>query len=135
MIETPIHREYVRTDNWSVVAKIHKDKDADTEEWTEVKVPDLAAGGLLFLTDLTFEKGDELWFDLEIDPMTPGIYGKIRMKAKGEIRGDRGIRDEKHAYSVEFLEISETDKIRLDELILLNTIKYKVDAETDIFDR
>ena len=135
MYETPINREYVRTDNWSVVAKTSKDKDAET--WIDVLVPDVAAGGLLFLADVEYIIGDELWFELRIDPMTPGVYGTIRMVVRGAVRGDRGMRNEKHAYSVVFTEISDGDKIRLDELIRLTNFRYKVDSDpgTEIFNR
>jgi len=133
MFETPTKREYVRTDNWAVVAKICKDENAG--QWFDVLVPDVSSGGLLFLTDLEFMKDDALSFDLQIDPMTPGIYGIIRMKAKGAVRGDRGVRNGKRAFSVEFTEMSETDKIRLDELIRLTNFRYKMDEGTTIFDR
>ena len=135
MLETPINREYVRTENWSVVAKTSKDGDAEPEQWTSVQVPDLAAGGILFLTDITYEKGDSMWFDLQIDPMTPGVYGTIKIKTKGEIKAVRGKREELNAYAVAFLDMTDSDKIRLDELVRLTNFRYKVDGETDIFDR
>ena len=133
MLEPQINREYVRTDHWSVIAKISRDENA--EKWIDVQIPNLAAGGLLFLTDLVFENGDELWFDLLIDPMMPGIAGKIPMRAKGVVRGDRGMKDGLHAYSVEFLVISNSNRIRLDELVRMTNYKFKLDAESDIFDR
>ena len=133
MLETPIQREYVRTDNWSVTAKVSKDENA--EQWVEVQVPNLAAGGLLFLSKTKYDIGDILWFDLLIDPMTPGITRKIPMKAKGEVRGDRGETGGTYSYSVVFTEISKGDRIRLDELVHMTNYKYKLDAEADIFDR
>jgi len=133
MLETRINREYVRTDYWSVVAKMSRDEIS--EQWVEVRVPNLAAGGLLFLSDLTFENGSELWFDLIIDPMMPGISGTIPMKVKGVVRGDRGIKDGLHAYSVEFVAISNSNRIRLDELVRMTNYKYKLENESDIFDR
>ena len=133
MLEAQINREYVRTDNWSIVAKVCRDEY--TGKWVDVKIPNVAAGGLLFLTEATFEVGETLCFDLLIDPMTPGISGKIPMKAKGVVRGDRGMRDGLHAYSVEFTEISKSNRIRLDELVRMTNYKYKLDSESDIFDR
>lgn len=133
MLANQINREYVRTDSWSVVAKVSRDENA--EQWTEVKIPNVAAGGLLFLTDLEFADDDELWFDLLIDPMMPGIAGKIPMKVKGVVRGDRGIKDGLHAYSAVFTMISKGDRIRLDELVRMTNVKYKMDSESDIFDR
>ena len=73
-------------------------------------------------------------FDLHIDPMTPAIPRTIRMKVKGEITGDRGEKDDKRMFSVKFTEISKGDRIRIDELIRMTNLKYKVDAGIDNFD-
>jgi len=40
-----------------------------------------------------------------------------------------------NAYSVAFTEISNSDRIRLDELVRITDSKYKMDIETDLFDR
>jgi len=133
MIETRINREYVRTDCWSVIAKTCKEENG--YNWLEVRIPNIAAGGLLFLSSEQYEAGDYLWFDLQIDPMTPGVVGNIRMKVKGQIKGDRGKREGLHSYSVEFTEISKSDRIRLDELIRMTNFKYKLESTSDIFDR
>lgn len=133
MLEPQINRAYVRTSNWSISAKTSK--DIDGERWVNVQVQDLAAGGLLFLTESSHELGEALWFDLLIDPLTPGVNGKIPMKIKGEIRGERGGKDGMHAFSVAFTEIAHSDRIRLDELVRMTTYKYKVDSGLDIFDR
>ena len=133
MIRQQIQREYVRTDNWSIIAKINKDKDSD--QWDDVKIPNMAAGGLLFLSDIPFAAGDLLWFDLLIDPMAPGIPGKIPVKLQGEVCGIREAPNNQNAYSVEFVEISKGDRIRLDELVRMTNYKYKLDSEADIFDR
>lgn len=130
MLDTPINREYVRTDSWSVVAKVSKEDPPD--RWVEVKVPNIAAGGLLFTSSAAYETGAVLWFDLQIDPIMPGITGKIKMKAKGEIRGNRGEKDGMCSYFVVFSEIRKNDRIRLDELIQRTSVKYKMDSESDI---
>jgi len=125
MLVTPINRQYVRTGNWSITAIVSK---ADTQQWGDASVKDIAAGGLLFLTDMPYQKGDLLRFDLQIDPMTPGISRKIRMKASGEIIGDRGTREGRYAFSVRFTEISREDRIRIDELVRLTNYQYKIGA-------
>ena len=131
MLENPINRKYVRTGNWSVTATVSK---GDAQQRSDAIVLDIAAGGLLFLTDMSYESGDLLRFDLQIDPMAPGISRKIRMKVKGEVIGDRGMRGGKHAFSVKFTEISKEDRIRIDELIRMTNYKYKLDSELDYFD-
>ena len=127
MWENPTNRAYVRTNTWSVTAKVSKDETA--EEWFDALVLDMAAGGLLFLSEIPHETGDALWFDLLIDPMTPGIHGKIPMKAKGEVRGNRGMRNGMNSYSVAFTEISKGDKIRLDELVRMSNTAYSSDID------
>ena len=132
-MEQQSNREYVRTDNWSVNAKVSKDRDA--ERWLPVEVPNIAAGGLLFLTDMVFNVGDELWVDMMIDPLTPGITGKIPMMVQGDITVDRGLVKGLHAYAVRFTVISHSERIRLDELIRITNYKGRLDEQADIFDR
>ena len=129
MLKTPVNREYVRTDSWSVVAKVSKEDPP--ERWVEVKVPNVAAGGLMFTTDTPFSIGDTLFFDLQIDPITPGIARIIKIKAKGEVRGDRDLNNGLHSYGVEFLDIKKNDQIRLDELVRMTSVKYSMDSEAD----
>ena len=133
MMEAPSSRGYVRTDNWSVDAKVSKEKDA--EDWIPVGVPNIAAGGLLFTTDNEFEIGDELWISLMIDPLTPGITSKIPMTVKGAVNVDRGKTAGKHSYAIRFIEISNNDQVRLDELIRLTNYAGHLAGEADIFDR
>ena len=127
MLDNPIKRAYVRTNTWSITAKVSDSEDADV--WYDALVLDMAAGGLLFLTNSLYEAGDELWFDLQIDPMTPGILGKIPVKAKGEIRGNRGMRNGLNSYSVAFTDISKSNRIRLDELVRMTNTAYTADAD------
>jgi len=127
MWENPSNRAYVRTNTWSVTAKVSKDESA--VEWFDALVLDMAAGGLLFLSEITHETGDALWFDLQIDPMTPGIHGKIPMKMKGEVRGNRGMRNGMNSYSVAFTDISKSDRIRLDELVRMTNSAYITDVD------
>jgi len=131
MLETPINRQYVRTCSWSVTASVNKD---GAQHCIDAPVLDIAAGGLLFLTDRSYEKGDILRFDLKIDPMSPAIPRKITMRVKGEITSDRGMKYGRHAYSVKFTEISTSDRIRIDELIHMTNYKCRIDTESDFLD-
>jgi hypothetical protein len=133
MLENPIQRDYARTDSWSVIARASKDDGAN--QWFDVRIPNIAAGGMLFVTDRQLSLGDVLWFDMQIDPMTPGIIGVIPMKVKGEIKGDRGSKGSQYSYSVEFTEILKSDRIRLDELVTKTNHAYKLDSDSGIFDR
>lgn len=133
MVEPQIQREYVRIDNWSVAAKVCKDEYID--KWQDVRVSNIAAGGLLFLTELVYNIGVELHFDLSIDPLMPGFARSITMKVKGVIRGDRGMIDGLHAYSVGFTEISRSNRVRLDELIRMTNAKLKCESVPDFLDR
>ncbi|MCL2253446.1 MAG: PilZ domain-containing protein [Lachnospiraceae bacterium] len=112
-------RDYVRTNNFSVNAKISE----DGKVWQKVKVPNIAAGGLLFLTDNVYEPGHELWFNLEIDTKIT-IVVPISVKLKGVIKVDRGLEEQLHMYAVIFTDISKSDQIRLDELVRMAIAKY-----------
>ena len=131
MFETQIQREYVRTDSWSISAKVCR--ETDPEKWFDVRVPNIAAGGALLLTEAAFELGEELRIDMEIDPMAPGIARKVPMKAKGVIKSDRGSKEGKYTYSVEFTEISKNDKTRLDEMVRMTNYASKLGSEADEF--
>ena len=130
MLATPINREYVRTGNWSVTAKACRE---NSNRWSEISVQDIAAGGLLFLAEETYDIGEVVIIDMLIDPIVPGVPWTIPMKVTGEVRGDRGMRDGMRAYSVRFTEITKDNKIRLDELIRMTNHKYAVDAESDYY--
>ena len=120
-------RKYVRTENWSVTAKASK--DADGEQWFDAQVEELSAGGLLFETELFCKKGDTLRFDLEINPLMPGITDYIQVKAKGLVKSVRERHNDLLVYGVEFSDISNSDQIRLDELVQLTIKKYMLDSD------
>ena len=114
-------RDYVRTNNFTINAKISK----DGRVWHEVNVPNIAAGGLLILTEKDYQCGDEVWCDMKIDPRIARIV-PINMKLKGSVRvmRERGDLNDKHQYAVMFTEISASDQIRLDELVHMAAHKY-----------
>ncbi|MDR0248658.1 MAG: PilZ domain-containing protein [Oscillospiraceae bacterium] len=117
----PLHvtkRDYVRTSNWSVDAKYSKDNHA----WLEAEIPNIAAGGLLMLADEGLQKDDEIWVDLIIDPILgPSI--PVHIKAKAVVKAERAPQEHKHSYAVVFTDISQEDKIRLDELVRMTIAK------------
>ena len=116
-------RTYVRTGNWQITAQ----SSNDNEEWTDVKVPNISASGLLFLSNQAFNNGDIVWFKLVIDPLlvTPSITCKIT--ASGVVKSVRGEQDGMQLYAVQFKEISQSDQIQLDELVHMSVAKYGAD--------
>ncbi|MDR0220210.1 MAG: PilZ domain-containing protein [Lachnospiraceae bacterium] len=112
-------RDYVRTNNFSIDAKISQ----DGKDWSTVKVPNIAAGGLIFLTDKELKVGETLDFELRIDPRII-IVIPLNMKFKGVIKSDRGPQEGKNMYAVVYTEISSDDQIRLDELVRLTISRY-----------
>jgi len=112
-------RDYVRTNNFSINARISK----DGKVWHEVNVPNIAAGGLLIHTNQDFCCGEEVWFDMKIDPRLARIV-PISVKTKGIVRVERGEYADQHQYAITFTEISSGDQIRLDELVHMAAHKY-----------
>ena len=106
-------RAYVRTNYWSVEAKVSRDK----ETWTEVQVPDISAGGLQYLSDQAFTEGETVWFDLSINPLMREVPDMVYVEAKGLVKRVIGANNKVRTYGVEFTEISENERIRLDVLI------------------
>jgi hypothetical protein len=113
-----VKRDYVRTSYWSVEAKFSK----DNRTWFDADVPNIAAGGVLLLTSRPLYKGDTIWIKLTIDPIL-GPSMAIRVSAKALIVADRGVQDEMNAFAASFTEISQSDQIRLDELVRLTIAK------------
>jgi len=114
------YRDYIRTSNWNIHAKI----SADKKQWFDVQVPNISANGLLFLTDRSYEKDDTVWFDLKIAPMAIGPDFKVNINVKAIVQSDRGTQDNMRIFSVKFTEISDSDTIQLDELVRLTVSKY-----------
>jgi len=85
----------------------------DLEHWVDVHVSDISCGGLRFKTVMRFEIGDILWFDLYITC----AMRDLKLQVKGEVIGQLGDHDDMHIYRVEFKEISNADRINLDELV------------------
>ena len=119
MEEVFTKRDYVRTNNFTVSARISK----DGKVWHEVKVPNIAAGGLLIHTDQDFICGEEVWFDMKIDPRIVRIV-PISVKTKGVVKVERGDYADKHQYAITFTQMSTSDQIRLDELVHMAAHKY-----------
>ena len=84
----------------------------DGNIWHDVLVYDISAGGLSFLSNIIFDLGEVLWFDLTI----PEFLSQNVMKLKGEIsriehEGSRFL------YGVAFMDISDDVRIGIDENI------------------
>ncbi|MCL2539467.1 MAG: PilZ domain-containing protein [Oscillospiraceae bacterium] len=106
-------RTYVRTNNWNVRASISE----DSEEWFDVQVPDISAGGLQFVTERKYEPSDKLRIKLYIDPLMSGSTNPFLVDAALIIRRLRAAPSGRNSYSSEFTEMSNEDKVRLDILI------------------
>ena len=114
------NRSYARISNWNIDAKLSEDGN----QWFDANVIDIAASGLFFLTDRPYAEGDSLWFDMLIDPKIIEVHKKIKLKVKAIIRSDRGVKNNLRAFGAEFIEISDSDTIRLDELIRVTNERY-----------
>ena len=89
----------------------------DGETWHDAQVFDISAGGLKFLTNILFDIGEDLWFDLEI----PEFLSKHQeIKLKGTICRQTN-EDDKFMYGVAFSDITPELQISLDENIILRS--------------
>ena len=119
-----IRREYVRTDDWDITAKV----SADTQKWFDVKVSDMSAGGLMFHFnsdagfDIVYKENDIVCLDVHINPRMLHI-GDIRIEAKAVIKS---VRESGGGYAVgaEFAELPQNTKIHLDEVISWTKTRY-----------
>ncbi|MCL2019030.1 MAG: PilZ domain-containing protein [Oscillospiraceae bacterium] len=104
-------RAYVRDTLYRSKIKISLDGDI----WHDAWVFDISAGGLKFVTNIMFEIGVDLWFDLNI----PEFLSKKQMKVQGTISRQEG-NDEKgmFIYGVGFKNLSKEVRIGIDESVL-----------------
>jgi c-di-GMP-binding flagellar brake protein YcgR len=84
--------------------------------WHEAVVFDISAGGLKIVTNIVFDIGEDLWFNLDM----PEFLSKSQMKIKGTIRRQEEDDEEgMFVYGVSFRDLSEAVRIGIDENILL----------------
>jgi len=80
--------------------------------WDEIELYDISAGGLKYATEVTYEVGAKIRFNLYIYNM----LSEFNMKLEGEIvRAERC--KGKNAYAVKFIDFNKYHQIQLDELI------------------
>jgi hypothetical protein len=82
--------------------------------WHAATVYDISAGGLKFQSNIMFDKGEDLWFDLAV----PEFLSKQEMKVRGELcRQD--YENGMFVYGVAFKDLSKDVVIGIDENIIL----------------
>ena len=88
----------------------------DGNIWHEATVFDISAGGLKIVTNIIFDIGEDLWFNLDI----PEFLSKRQMKIQGTIkRQEEDDEEGMFVYGVSFKDLSEAIRIGIDENILL----------------
>lgn len=120
-------RRSVRTDNFTVLAKI----STDIKNWTDVAVSDISVGGLSFSSDRVFEVGDTIWLDLLIKPMVLISRTPRRIKTQGEVLLSRSAREGKPSYAVKFVNMTSANEMELDTLIQKVIEKYGAIHDTE----
>ena len=106
-------RRFVRTDNFNTIAKISD----DNEEWSDIAVSDVSAGGLLFRSFKSIEVRTTVWFDLLIKPILFISGSPLVIKTQGEVLDSRGSRESTYYYAAKFTTMSPDDEMALDVLI------------------
>jgi c-di-GMP-binding flagellar brake protein YcgR len=121
-------RAYKRDINFCNDAKV----SLDGVIWHDALVFDISAGGVKFITNILFDIGDDLWFELEV----PEFLDKQEVVVKGKIRRQENDEQDKFVYGVSFEEMTDAMKINIDESIMFkekthNFIKKKKTFSTD----
>jgi c-di-GMP-binding flagellar brake protein YcgR len=87
----------------------------DGNRWDDAEVFDISAGGLKIVTNIMFDIGEDLWFDLDMHEFLTDrkikINGTIRRQETDDQEG-------KFVYGVSFKDLSEDVRIGIDENIL-----------------
>ena len=109
-------RAYKRDPDFCSDAKV----SLDGEIWHDAQVYDISAGGLKFLTNVMFDIGEDLWFDLEIPEF---LSHREEIKVKGTICRQAN-EEGKFLYGVAFTKITPELQIHLDENIMMRSGRY-----------
>ena len=81
----------------------------DSEVWEKADISDLSSGGLKLITTADHKQGDVLWFDLVIY----GFMSEFGIKVPGKVCR-RAELSGKYQYGIEFMDLSQDIKIRID---------------------
>jgi len=106
-------RSFGRTDK--VICKLYVSKGA--ERWTEVYAVNISAGGTKFISrNIELQEKDIIF--VRIDVLSG--FSEFVFKTKAKISRKEG----NETYAVEFLDMSKTNQIMLDEIIHANNKKF-----------
>lgn len=110
-------RSFGRTDK--VICKLYVSKGA--EKWTEVYAVNISAGGTKFISrNIELQENDVIF--VRIDVLSG--FSEFVFKTKAKISRKEGT----ETYAVEFLDMSKTNQIMLDEIIHANNKKFTADV-------
>ena len=112
-------RGYMRTNRFKITGQAQ----LKSGDWVDIEVLNMAAGGLLFSIIGEYDIEDEVSFDLVIDSNVINRADsfqsvKLDMKFKAVIKYHMGINDDENTYGAAVVEMSQSKKIQLDEMIL-----------------
>ncbi|MCL2637808.1 MAG: PilZ domain-containing protein [Oscillospiraceae bacterium] len=94
----------------------------DGSRWDEAEVFDISAGGLKIVTNIMFDIGENLWFNLDM----PEFLTDRQIRIEGTIRRQETDDEEgMFVYGVSFKDLSEAVRIGIDENILFRERLHK----------
>ncbi|MCL2693834.1 MAG: PilZ domain-containing protein [Oscillospiraceae bacterium] len=115
-------RVYKRDGNFTSDAKV----SLDGVVWHDASVFDISAGGLKFVTNIIFDVGEDLWFNLELHET---FLSSDSTKLKGTIRRHEDDQDGKFVYGVSFKDLCKKIQIGIDENIMFKEAMHKKKIE------
>lgn len=111
--ENKSRRSFGRTDK--TLCKLYVSKGA--EKWTEVYAVNISAGGTKFISrNIVLEENDVIF--VRIDVLSG--FSEFVFKTKAKISR----KENSETYAVQFLDMSKTNQIMLDEIINANNKKF-----------
>lgn len=99
-------RHYQRSGHFECAARISEDGN----KWFDAVVHDLSSGGLSFLHEKEYQKGDVLWFDI----LVQGFFSEFDVKTRGKVCRAYSSGNQ-FGHGIAFIGLSEDIKIRIDE--------------------
>ncbi len=86
---------------------------SDNKIWYKANTTDVSSGGLSLQTTQVYEVGDSLQFSLEVE----SFLSQFTVKTEGKVRR-KEIFAKEYIYGIEFINLHQDIKIRIDESVL-----------------
>ena len=103
-------RQYRRSEHMEIDVKV----SSNGRNWEKVQAVDLSSGGIRFMTSKIYALNANMRFDITVY----NFLAEFGFKVQGEIKSVNKDEENIYRYGVQFLDLDENTKIRIDENVI-----------------